>query len=131
MATSAYPPLRHRARKFAAAAPGADTNILNPSIQPDYPFSTFRVTVALAGASVFQVTVNDGATTKTCKFNAGAQLAAGCLYTFDFGVAHKVDLPAMGAPSGDDARDLYYNFQVATDVAIDLLIVDEIPGGVL
>lgn len=111
----AYHGLRAKATVFNQAAPGANTNILATAISPYDTASTFRVTVVLAVASVFNFTVTSGTTTFTVGLNASAVLNAGDAYTFNFGV-----------------RSTYtYNFQVATDGIIRLLLVEEVAGGVI
>ena len=102
-------------RGHAIAAPGANTNIFSTSLTPVYSCSAFRVTVALATASVFNVVSTDGTTSYTLGLNQSNALQASDLYTFTFGV-HNSNT---------------YNFQVETDGIIRVLQVDEIPGGVI
>lgn len=102
-------------RLFNRAAPGANTNIATTALTPAYPVSAFRITVALATASVFNVTETVGATTNTYGLNASAALNAGDVYTFVMGVNNSAT----------------YNFQVETDGIIRKLQVDEIPKGVI
>lgn len=107
--------LLHRATVFAQAAPGANTNILATALSPVYGASAFRITVLLAVASVFKARISDGTTTYDARLNTGIALTAGTLYTFTFATrsAHT------------------YNFQVEADGVIQLLLVEEVPGGVL
>jgi hypothetical protein len=118
---------------WALSAPGSATNIFavaggtsvapQASIQPQLGVdaSVFRITVALGGGSVFNMTITDGTTTKTEALNGGTALAASSLYTFSVGVRKL-------SPAGNK---LSYNFQVATNVAVDYLLVEEISGGVI
>ena len=104
-----------KTRKYALAAPGANTNMLSTGLTSAYPVSAFRVTVRLATASVFNLHTTDGTTAYVTGLNNSVALAAGDLYTFSFGVNN----------------GLTYNFQVETDGIISILQVDEIPGAVL
>ena len=92
----------------AIAAPGAATNIFT-AITPKMA-GRLRITVQLATASVFNVIETRSGTSKTQSLNEGVPLAAGCLYVFDLGMS----------PSST------YSCQVATNVALDSLKVDEI-----
>lgn len=111
--------------KFAAAAPGVNTDIFSTELQTQEINSTIRVTVALATGSVFNIVWTAGATSKTHGLNASVALNAGDLYTFSFAASRF----SNGAADGTTA--LTFNFQVETNVAIDVLFVDEVAGGVL
>lgn len=104
-----------QAKGFDVAAPGANADIFSTEITPRYQCSAFRVTVALATASVFNVAVTNGATTRDLGLNSSVALQAGDLYTFAFGVN-----PANT-----------YNFRVETDGIIRYIQIDEVPTGVL
>lgn len=109
------PYARPIATVFNQSAPGANTNILSTALTPIRNDSVFRITVCLATASVLNTTVTSSGTTKTIGLNASSALQAGDMYTFSFGV-----------------RSTYtYNFQVETDGVINLLLVEEVVGGVL
>ena len=112
-----------RALRYAQAALGATaTDVLRttapvaPSffqgrVQPRVA-GALRVTVSLAGGSVFRLatyTAATGGTPKLADFNAGTALGATQLNAFVFS-AHP---------------DLFYDFQLGSDVAIDLLQVEE------
>jgi len=97
---------------FNGSAPGANTNILSTSLTPKMG-GAFRVTVALATASVFNVIITQSGTSLTLGLNASVALNAGDLYTFVFGVT----------PSST------YNFQVETNSVIRILQIDEVSGG--
>ena len=109
---------------YAGAAPGANTNILTASITPSQTASAYRVTVALATASVFNVFCDSG-TDYTFGLNGSTALNAGDLYTFVFGVTHNTD-GSLGTGTA-----VAYNFRVETDGVIQLLLVDEILGAVI
>lgn len=101
------------------AAPGVSTPWYTTNITPKWGTSVFRITVALATASVFNVVVRDpNATTPTDRvlgLNASAALAAGDVYTFTMGCSSKFQ----------------YNFQVETDSIIRTFILDEIINGTI
>ena len=102
-------------RKYALAAPGANTNMLTTGLTPVYPVSAFRVTVRLATTSVFNLHSTDGTTAYVTGLNNSVALAAGDLYTLSFGVNNS----------------LTYNFKVETDGIIAMLQVDEVVTGVI
>lgn len=94
------------------AAPGANTNMLATSVVPAH-VGKMRVTIRLATASVLNVIIVLSDTTSvTCGLNGSAALAAGDLYSFEFG--------CHGGNS--------YNFQVETDGVISVLQVDFFKG---
>jgi hypothetical protein len=99
---------------FNVPAPGANSDILTTSLTPIYG-AAFRITVCLATASVFNVTITRSGTTYTAGLNSSVALNAGDLYTFVFGV------------STSNA----YNFQVETNGVIRILQVDEVSSGVI
>lgn len=99
---------------FNVAAPGANTNILSTSLTPTYG-AAFRITVCLATASVFNMTVTRSGTTFTCGINSSVALNAGDLYAFTLGVSTANT----------------YNFQVETDGIIRVLQIDEVSSGVI
>ena len=103
-----------RATVFNGAAPGANTDMLAADLTPGRR-GAFRITVAVTTASVFNVSATDGTTTHVWGLNGSVALQAGDVYTFTIGCD----------PS------LSYNFQVETDGVIEVLVVDEIRGGVL
>lgn len=100
---------------FNVSAPGANTNILAEGVVPSRHDGVMRVTVQVATGSVLNVMVTQGATTKACGLNGNVALTAGCLYTFSFAVR----------------ANRTYNFQVETNVALDVLDVEEVWGSVL
>ena len=116
---------------YAIAAPGANTAI--PFIDAGgTSVTTFKVgaaavalrlTVSLATGSVFNLHVTDGTTAYTQKFNGGTALTAGVLYTFTVG--------ARRYSTNNNATELTYDFQVATDGIIQTLFVEEVSGGVV
>lgn len=109
---------------YAGSAPGVNTNILATGIVPPKDVGAFRITVALAAASVFNVRVTDGTTAYTQGLKESAALNAGDLYTFTMGVSRTSD-------GSEDGTTLTYNFQVETDGVIQTLIVDGVVGGVV
>ena len=103
-----------RSDNFTIAAPGANADILTTAVTPTYGCA-LRVTVVLATASVFNVTVTRSGTTYTCGLNESVALTAGDMYTFTFGA------------STSNA----YNFRVETNGVINVLQVDEVSSGVI
>jgi hypothetical protein len=97
---------------FGIAAPGADTDIISGDLTPRSQTLKVRVLVVLAVASVFKIILTQGVTSYTAKLGQGAPLLADCAYTFDFEI--------------DSATS--YNFQVATNGAVNYLNVKEIVG---
>jgi hypothetical protein len=103
------------------AAPGANTAIISGGLIPKMG-GAFRISVVLATASVFNVTVTPAAgTQRTHGLNQSTALNAGDLYTFCFGVA-TVD---------QNSAALTYNFEVETNSIIRYLLVEEVSGGVI
>ena len=100
-------------KNFTITAPGANTNILTTSLTPRMD-GVMRLTIVLATASVFNVTITNGSTTYTCGLNASTSLNAGDLYFFSFGVS------SLNT----------YNFQVETNGVINILQVEECYMGV-
>ncbi len=105
---------------YALAAPGANTNILATSLQPIHIGSHFRVSVALTTSSVFNVITTDGTTAYTTSLNGATALAAASVYEF------KIPAPKFKTIGGSTAMS--YNFQVATDSVIRMLMVEEVRG---
>ena len=99
---------------FNVSAPGANTDILTTSITPQYGCA-LRVTVCLATASVFNVTMTQGSTTFTCGLNSSVALNAGDLYAFTFGAN----------------TSTAYNFRVETDGVIRILQIDSVINGAI
>lgn len=113
-------PFSPAAFTFAQSAPGANTDIFGTEITPNYVHSVLRIAVSLAGASVFNLIVTQGATLKTIHLNAGAALVASAGYVFTWPIR-----------KAEGSTTLTYNFQVETNVAIDWLSVEEVPGGLI
>src|SRR3990167_8158265 len=88
--------LRRLGTKYAAAAPGANTDIFAAELQTYEVNSTIRITCALASASVFNVVWTAGATSKTHGLNASVALNAGDLYTFSFAASKISDGTSSG-----------------------------------
>lgn len=102
-----------RASEYAESVASA-TGILGSQFMVSDGAPVLRVTVALSSAVVFQMTMNDGATTVTVDLNGGTALTADALYTFTFG-----------------ARPGYnYNFQTVGATTVRLLFVEEVSGRV-
>ena len=111
-----------KAKAYALAAPGANTNMLSTDVAIETAGSAaLRVTVSLTTSSVFNLRVTDGTTAYDIGLNGSVALNAGDLYTFTFG--------ALKSNSAGVA--LAYNFRVETDSVIRFLCVEEITGGVL
>lgn len=107
--------LYKRGAQHALAAPGANTDIFATDLTPTNQRSAMRVTVSLAVASVFNVTITNGTTEYTIGLNGGVALVASTLYTFSFSCGSAYS----------------YNFRVATNGVIQHLLVEEIAGGVI
>lgn len=61
----------------------ANLDFLAADITPsDYPV-LFRIQIRLSAAANFSARIEVGASTLTCHFNGGSNLAASCLYIFD------------------------------------------------
>lgn len=111
-----------KAKAYALAAPGANTNMLSSNVTIETPGSAaLRVTVSLTTASVFNLRVTDGTTAYDIGLNGSVALTAGDLYSFTFS--------ALKANSAGVA--LEYNFRVETDGVVRFLCVEEITGGVI
>ena len=97
---------------FNLAAPGASTNIFSSSIKPKTGSVKARVTVALTVSGLLTVNAIDSPPTASYSFvlNEGSALAAGSLYTFEFGTD-----PALS-----------YNVQLGTDGIVGQLLWDDI-----
>lgn len=106
--------IRSLADVFNQSAPGANTDIFATALTTQYTASTIRITVVLATASVFNVTITRSGTTFTCGMNESNTLNSGDMYTFTF-----------GARSGDSL-----NCRVETDGVIRILRIDELSGAV-
>src|SRR3990167_6870130 len=107
--------LQVRGRRFALAAPGVNADIFRTSTPGTGDTGSarlsvtkagaFRITVVLAAGAKFKMAVANAATGGTQKlgtFNNDTALTAGCVYTFVHGVT----------------PGLFYDYQIATDVAI-------------
>lgn len=112
--------------RFAMAAPGADTDIFRTTAVGASDFGTgrlkpikggaFRVTILLATASIVKLAVANAATAgtqKTGSLNSGLSLPANQLFTFSHGVQ----------------PGLWYDYQLASNVAVDYLQIDEVHLG--
>lgn len=104
---------------IGGGAPGANTDIFT-AFQPDPHCGKLAVAVSLATASVLNLIVRTGVTVVTTKLNDGEPVPAGKLYEFFVGVRSKTDAGVA----------ITYALQVATDGAIDYLLVDELHGSV-
>lgn len=105
-----------RACAFNVSAPGQNTDILSSDLSVKEA-CTVNVTVALSTGSVFNVVISDGTNSHTIGLGSGA-LDADEIHNLSFQIA-----PAE-SNSGSD-NDLSFNFQVATDSVIELLVVSE------
>lgn len=106
--------------KVQGAAPGANTAIFG-GIAPTTAFATFRVTVALATASVLNMTETpSGGTKKTYGLNGSVPLAANDEYEFNIQV---VKFSTLGGTTA-----MSYDFEVETDSVLNKLIVEELTG---
>ena len=103
-----------KSKNFNVSAPGANTDILSTALTPTYG-AAWRITVCLATASVFNMTITNGGTTFTCGINSSVALNAGDLYAFTVGVN----------PSNT------YNFRVETNGVINILQIDEVSNGAI
>lgn len=113
-----------KATIFNGSAPGANTGIVSGGMTFSESAGAARVTIALTTSSVVNVTCTDGSTTHKWGLNASGALNTGDLYTFSFGVSASDD-------GTSDGTGLTYNLEVETDGVIEILLVDEIKGGVL
>ena len=97
---------------FNLAAPGASTNIFSASISPKAGSVKARITVALNVSGLMSVNATDSPPTAAFSWplNGGVALAAGSLYTFEFGTD-----PALS-----------YNVQLGTDGIVGQLLWDDI-----
>jgi len=107
-----------------ASTPGAATDILTTAVKVGPSASAMRVSVCLTSSSVFNYTVTDGTTPYTISLNGGVALSAGCEYSFVVGARRYKSQPYT---DGTTAQ-LSYNFQVASNVVVRKLFVDEIIG---
>ena len=99
---------------YNVAAPGPNTAICG-GIKFGPNASACRVTV---------VTCTDGTTPHKWGLNGVTALTAGDLFTFVFAVRSTDD-------GLDTGTDLTYDFEVETDGVIEILLVDEVTGGVV
>lgn len=98
-----------RYQGFDVAAPGANTGIMSSSLTPKMA-GVFRVTIALATASVFNYTETSAGVTNTYGLNLSVPLPADDAHVFEF-----------------DVHPSYtYNFQVETDGIIQQIKVSEV-----
>jgi len=98
-----------RKKLYTVTAPGTNTDIFT-KISPKDGVYSWRVTVALAVSSVFNVSATDGTTAYTWGLNASAALNAADLYAFEHAVSPGVT----------------YSYQVETDGIVQMLTVDEL-----
>lgn len=97
---------------FNTVSTAANNNIIGTALSVPEGFLKVQVTVAVATASVFNVTATKSATTRTIGLNSSTALNAGDLYTFEFAVD----------------QDATYNFQPETTTVVWQLIVDAVTG---
>ncbi len=102
--------------KYAASAPGANTDIFATALAPHATASALRVGVCLTTASVFNMYVTNGTTAYTQGLNSSIALTAGDFFVFG-------PIPCSSTNT--------YNFRVETDSVIQTLTVDEIREGVV
>ena len=112
-----------KATVFNGSAPGANTGITG-GITFSGSAGAARITIALTTSSVVNVSCTDGSTTHKWGLNASSALNAGDVYTFSLGVSATDDGTSTGTA-------LTYDIEVETDSVIEILIIDEIKGGVI
>jgi hypothetical protein len=98
------------ARRFNTAQISANTDVFSDDLDPQTQRSLMRITVAVDSPSQILVTERENGDTVSYRLNAGAEIDAGDVYTFD--------LPIRGVAS--------YNIQFASNVSVLTINVDEI-----
>ncbi len=105
------PKTRIQAKVFDGSAPGANTDILPAHLTPKDPNgSIFRIVAAFENATVFNLIVKEDATTHVIGLNSNVAIPAQTGFAFA--------LPVH--------PDLSYNFQIETDGATRMLLVNEV-----
>ena len=105
-----------KARVFDTAVATA-TDFLGTDLTPTDARSVFRITVSMDTATKLSVEIDNGTTQVSDILNAGADIAAGTLSTFTFGV--------------DSAFTYNFRHDDAGAVNLDYFLVDEVQGGVV
>jgi hypothetical protein len=105
-----------KARVFNTAVATA-TDFLGTDLSPTDARSVFRVTVAMDTATKLSVEIDNGTTQVSDDLNGGADIDAGTLSTFTFGV--------------DGAFTYNFRHDDAGAVNLDYFLVDEVQGGVI
>lgn len=88
------------------AMPAANTNILGTDITPTNTPTTFRIMVSISVAARFSATITRAATTKTSKFNGGADLVTDTLFIFDLLVHSGDSINFQFSATGGTINDL-------------------------
>jgi hypothetical protein len=88
------------------AMPAANTNILGADITPTNSPTTFRTMVSISVAAKFSATITRAATTKTSKFNGGADLVTDTLFIFDMLVHSGDSINFQFSATGGTLNDL-------------------------
>lgn len=105
-----------KARVFDTAVATA-TDFLGTDLTPTDARSVFRITVSMDTATKLSVEIDNGTTQVSDILNGGADIAAGTLSTFTFGV--------------DSAFTYNFRHDDAGAVNLDYFLVDEVQGGVV
>ena len=105
-----------KARVFNTSVAAA-TDFFGTDLTPTDSRSVFRVTVAMDTATKLSVEIDNGTTQVSDTLNGGADLAAGTLSTFTFGV--------------DSGFTYNFRHDDAGAVNLDYFLVDEVKGGVI
>ena len=105
-----------KARVFDTAVATA-TAFLGTDLPPPDARSVFRITVSMDTATKLSVEIDNGTTQVSDILNGGADIAAGTLSTFTFGV--------------DSACTYNFRHDDAGAVNLDYFLVDEVQGGVV
>lgn len=88
------------------AMPAANTNILGAGITPTNSPTTFRIMVSISIAAKFSAAITRAATTKTSKFNGGADLVTDTLFIFDMLVHSGDSINFQFSATGGTINDL-------------------------
>jgi len=91
----------------------ANTDVLSADIRP-LSAAVYRITVFVSGtAAVMNLQITDGSTTEVGQLNSGTALATGQIFTFVVGCR----------------PDYAYGVQFESNTTVDLLLIEEISGG--